>query len=106
MRILNALVVVVISVAVMGRTADAGETRAISGMELIVDGKRFYLKGLRCPDPETPEGRQAKALLNTMLRSDDVDCHLSRLLGEPWFGTCVIGGRDPAEMLRKAGLCS
>lgn len=83
----------------------AGETRAISGMELIVDGHQFYLEGLRCPHPETEEGRRAKALLNTMLRSDDVYCETYQVRGRPWFGVCDIDGRDPAAMLRNSGLC-
>ena len=41
--------------------------RAISGDKVELDGETYRLHGVVCPAPDTDNGRQAKALLNTFM---------------------------------------
>ncbi|MEJ2289148.1 MAG: hypothetical protein P8Y02_11000, partial [Deinococcales bacterium] len=65
--------------------------RALSGDRVELDGTAYDLKGVVCPDPDSNQGRDAKALLNTFLRGGSITC---RIEGDQ--ATCRKEGRDMA----------
>lgn len=86
--------------AAPARENEARVWQAISGDEAVLDGERVRLAGIACPDPETEEGRRAKALFNTFLRGGRVTCNIR----DGW-AQCDKEGRDVATGLIESGLC-
>ncbi|MEQ8899213.1 MAG: hypothetical protein RID23_19190 [Roseovarius sp.] len=78
----------------------APDWAAVSGDEMVLDGEAYRLSGVSCPDPETEEGRAAKALLNTFLRGGYIEC---RVAGGR--ASCSKEGRDIATGLIRSGYC-
>jgi hypothetical protein len=78
--------------------------RALSGDTMELDGQVVRLRGVSCPDPETADGRAAKALLNTFLRGGYIECALRSVDGET-LGDCAKEGRDIATGMRDSGYC-
>lgn len=74
--------------------------RALTGDRLELDGEVMRLKGVRCPDASTDDGRAAKALLNTFLRGGYVTC---RADGDA--ATCRKNGQEVADGMLASGYC-
>ena len=86
-------------------------TKAISGDRFLFLGEELKLSDLTCPPTDTDKGRNAKALLNTVLRrpgffSCDIsdtptgrsgDCTISKRKG--------LVGKNIAEAMVKSRLC-
>jgi len=88
-------------------TAIKGKPRvwkALSGHEIEIDGKRARLAGITCPDPDTPEGRDAKALVNVMLKSGKTKCRL-KMAGGVRQATCTSNGYVMNDVLVEQGYC-
>lgn len=73
---------------------------AVSGDEVVLEGETYRLSGVSCPDPDTQEGRAAKALLNTFLRGGYIEC---RVAGGR--ASCTKEGNDIATGLIRSGYC-
>ena len=75
--------------------------RALSGDTMELDGRTFRLAGVTCPDPDTEDGRTAKALLNTFLRSGRIACRVT----DTEQVSCTKEDRDFATGMLASGLC-
>lgn len=73
---------------------------AVSGDKVMLDGKVYRLSGVSCPDPETEDGRAAKALLNTFLRGGYIACRV-----EGGRASCSKEGNDIATGMIRSGYC-
>jgi endonuclease YncB( thermonuclease family) len=72
--------------------------RALSGDTLVYLGQEIRLRGVTCPNPDTANGRQAKALLATFLRRGFVSCNISPAVdGARLLAVCRVGGRIVAK---------
>ncbi len=80
-----------------------GEARAVSGHDIEIKSHRFRLNGVTCPAPDTERGLEAKALMNTFLRTN-IRCQLRRS-GGFWTGDCTANGKNVASGLVSSGLC-
>ena len=73
---------------------------AVSGDEVMLDGETYRLSGVTCPEPDTEDGRAAKALLNTFLRGGYIACRV-----EDGRASCSKEGNDIATGLIRSGYC-
>ena len=91
--------------ATIGGNWDIEVTKAIAGHRIIIKGTKMKFSSLRCPNPDTIKGRDAKALMNTFLRAGYVYCTMRSYAGSGWVGNCTVNGKDVSAGMKKSGLC-
>lgn len=72
---------------------------ALSGDTIELDGQRARLSGVSCAPPDSPDGRTAKALLNTFLRAGHVRCTLTETTSHT-DASCAVNGSDINAQMR------
>ncbi len=80
------------------------QTHAISGNRIVIQGHHMVFEGLECPDPQTEAGRDAKALMNTYLRTN-IYCRMTSWDSAMWVGSCEANGKSVAAGMKQTGLC-
>ncbi|MDK3074047.1 hypothetical protein QO034_13075 [Sedimentitalea sp. JM2-8] len=77
---------------------------ALSGDRIELDGVQFALDGVTCPPADTPEGRDAKALLNTFLRAGHVRCTIAGTVTAQ-TAVCTVNGHNINEEMGRLEGC-
>jgi hypothetical protein len=79
---------------------------ALAGDVMLLRGKVYRLEGVTCPPADTPEGRDAKALLNAFLRAGEgnVRCLFNGPEGDR-TARCFKERRDFSKGMIDSGLC-
>lgn len=99
----SAFAILLLAMPSTGMAQEAAEPpiwAAVSGDELSLDGETYRLSGVSCPDPDTEDGRAAKALLNTFLRGGYIECRV-----DGGLASCSKEGRDIATGMIRSGYC-
>lgn len=77
---------------------------ALSGDRIELDGFQVPLADVTCPPADTPEGRDAKALLNTFLRAGHVRCTITGTVAVQ-TAVCTVNGHDINEEMGRMKGC-